>query len=208
MGPAYESLSCSPNSTHKIPHVLNVPSTCPARAKRRRPTIILHCVFTFPNYFHTRCSVPLSFQSEIAMAIFRFKQERLKASETTAGPYEAFILCIPAWCSHESLYLVLSISWETDALSDPDTKKLEPQRLEILPRAYKGGGESSLLTAQSHPLAPCLATSGCPFAIKPFRLIPHCLIPNDLTNHVPTCYVPPSVHLLISSLLKLVEQGQ
>lgn len=89
-----------------------------------------------------------------------------------------------------------------------DTKKLEPQRLEILPRAYKGGGESSLLTAQSHPLAPCLATSGCPFAIKPFRLIPHCLIPNDLTNHVPTCYVPPSVHLLISSLLKLVEQGQ
>lgn len=80
-------------------------------------------MFTFPNYFHTRCSVPLSFQSEIATAIFPFKQERLKASETTADPYEAFILCIPAWCSHESLYLVLSISWETDALSDPRYKE-------------------------------------------------------------------------------------
>lgn len=89
-----------------------------------------------------------------------------------------------------------------------DTKKLEPKMLEILPRAYIGGGESSLLSAQSHPLDPCLATSGYPSVIKPFRLIPHCFIPDDLTNHVPTCYVSPSVHLLISFLLKLVEQCQ
>lgn len=144
----------------------------------------------------------------MATAIFPFKQERLNASETTASTYEALILSIPLLCCHESLYLVSSMSWETDALSDPRYKETGTQRLETLPRAYIWGGESSLLSAKGHPLAPCLATCGCPSVIKPFRLIPHCLIPSDLTNHVPTCYVPPSVHLLIISLLKLVEQGQ
>lgn len=53
----------------------------------------------------------------MATAIFPFKQERLNASETTASTYEAFILSIPLLCFHESLYLVPSMSWETDALT-------------------------------------------------------------------------------------------